>query len=89
MNKINALINIYNEKINGWSNHLGNLEHLNIPLYKIQISNLKDDSYFILPICCGGLNSYLDIKDDGLSSLEYKIVNKEEFLDKHEFISVT
>ena len=42
MNKINALINIYNEKINGWSNHLGNLEHLNIPLYKIQISNLKD-----------------------------------------------
>ena len=67
MNKINVLINIYNEKINGWSNHLGNLEHLNIPLYKIQISNLKDDSYFILPICCGGLNSYLDIKDDGLS----------------------
>ena len=34
---------------------------------KIQISDLKDDSYFILPICCGGLNSYLDIKDDGLS----------------------
>ena len=67
MNKINVLINIYNEKINGWSNHLGNLEHLNIPLYKIQISDLKDDSYFILPICCGGLDSYLDIKDDGLS----------------------
>ena len=67
MNKINVLINIYNEKINGWSNHLGNLDHLNIPFYKIQISDLKDDSYFILPICCGGLNSYLDIKDDGLS----------------------
>jgi hypothetical protein len=67
MNKINALINIYNEKINGWSNYLGNLEHLNIKFNKIQISDLKDDSYFILPICCGGLNSYLDIKDDGLS----------------------
>ena len=47
VNKINALINIYNEKINGWSNHLNNLEQVNIPLYKIQISDLKDDSYFI------------------------------------------
>ena len=65
MNKINALINIYNEKINGWSNHLGNLEHLNIPSYKIEISDLKDDSCFILPICCGGLDKYLDILDDG------------------------
>ena len=65
MNKINVLINIYNEKINGWSNHLGNLEHLNIPLHKIQISDLKDDSYFILPISCGGLDKYLDILDEG------------------------
>ena len=30
-----------------------------------------------------------DIKDDGLSSLKYKILHQEEFLDKHEFISVT
>ena len=67
MNKINILINIYNEKINGWSNHLGNLNHLNIKFNKIQISDLKDDLCFILPICCGGLNPYLDIKDDGLS----------------------
>ncbi len=65
MNKINALINIYNEKINGWSNHLGNLANLNIPSYKIEISDLKDDSCFILPICCGGLDKYLDILDDG------------------------
>jgi hypothetical protein len=67
MNKINALINIYDEKINGWSNHLGNLEHLNIKFNKIQISDLKDDSYFILPISSGGLNPYLDIQDDGSS----------------------
>ena len=67
VNKINALINIYNEKINGWSNHLNNLEQVNIPLYKIQISDLKDDSYFILPISCGSLNKYLDIQDDGSS----------------------
>ena len=65
MNKINVLINIYNEKINGWSNHLGNLANLNIPSYKIEISDLKDDSCFILPICCGGLDKYLDILDDG------------------------
>ena len=67
MNKINVLINIYDEKINGWSNHLGNLEHLNIKFNKIQISDLKDDSYFILPISCGGLNPYLDIQDDSSS----------------------
>ena len=65
MNKINVLINIYNEKINGWSNHLGNLANLNIPSYKIEISDLKDDSCFIIPICCGGLDKYLDILDDG------------------------
>ena len=35
MNKINVLINIFNEKINGWSNHLGNLANLNIHSYKI------------------------------------------------------
>ena len=29
-----------------------------------------------------------DIKDDGLSTLEFKITNQEEFLNKHEFISV-
>ena len=65
MNKINALINIYNEKINGWSNHLGNLANLNIHSYKIEISDLKDDLCFILPISCGGLDKYLDILDDG------------------------
>ena len=30
-----------------------------------------------------------NIKDDGLSSLKYKVIHQEEFLDKHEFISVT
>ena len=30
-----------------------------------------------------------DPKYDGLSSLKYKVINQEEFLDKHEFISVT
>ena len=30
-----------------------------------------------------------DIKDDGLSSLKYEVIHQEEFLDKHEFISVT
>ena len=30
-----------------------------------------------------------DIKDDGLSNLTFEVLNKEEFLDKHEFISVT
>ena len=29
------------------------------------------------------------LSDDGLSSLKYTITNQEEFLDKHEFISVT
>jgi hypothetical protein len=65
MNKINVLINIYNEKINGWSNHLGNLVQLNIKFNKIQISDLNDDLCFILPISCGGLNPYLDILDEG------------------------
>jgi len=32
-----------------------------------------------------GLSS---IKEDGLSSLKYEVVNNEEFLDNHEFISV-
>ena len=31
----------------------------------------------------------IDTKDDGLSSLEYKVIHREEFLDKHEFISIT
>jgi hypothetical protein len=30
-----------------------------------------------------------DPKDDGLSSLKYEVIHQEEFLDKHEFISVT
>ena len=30
-----------------------------------------------------------NIKDDGLSSLKYEVIHQEEFLDKHEFISVT
>jgi hypothetical protein len=30
-----------------------------------------------------------DIKDDGLSSLKYEVIHQEEFLDNHEFISVT
>ena len=28
-------------------------------------------------------------KDDGLSTLTYEVIHQEEFLDKHEFISVT
>jgi len=30
-----------------------------------------------------------DIKEDGLSSLKYEILHQEQFLNKHEFISVT
>jgi len=30
-----------------------------------------------------------NIKDDGLSSLKYEVIHQEEFLNKHEFISVT
>jgi len=30
-----------------------------------------------------------DPKDDGLSSLKYEVIYQEEFLDKHEFISVS
>ena len=29
-----------------------------------------------------------NIKDDGLSTLTYEVIHQEEFLDKHEFISV-
>ena len=31
----------------------------------------------------------VDQTKDGLSSLKYKVLHQEEFLDKHEFISVT
>ncbi len=62
MNKINILLNA------GRFNSLGNLESKDFGEFnKIQISDLKDDSYFILPISSGGLNPYLDIQDDGSS----------------------
>jgi len=64
--KINILLNTYTEQLDGWSNSLGNLESTDFGEFnKIQISDLKDDSYFILPISCGGLHRYLDILDRG------------------------
>ena len=30
-----------------------------------------------------------DIKEDGINTLEFKIKSREEFLEKHEFISIT
>lgn len=66
MKKINILLNTYTEQLDGWSNSLGNLESTDFGEFnKIQISDLKDDSYFILPISCGGLHRYLDILDRG------------------------
>ena len=60
MNKINILLNA------GRFNSLGNLESKDFGEFnKIQISDLKDDSYFILPISCGDLDKYLDILDGG------------------------
>ena len=60
MNKINILLNA------GPFNLLGNLESKDFGEFnKIQISDLKDDSYFILPISCGDLDKYLDILDGG------------------------
>lgn len=60
MNKINILLN------SGRFNSLGNLESKDFGEFnKIQISDLKDDSYFILPISCGDLDKYLDILDGG------------------------
>ena len=66
MNKINILLNTYTEQLDGWSNSIGNLEPSDFGEFnKIQISDLKDDSNFILPISCGGLHRYLDILDEG------------------------
>ena len=60
MNKINILLNA------GRFNSLGNLESKDFGEFnKIQISDLKDDSHFILPISCGDLDKYLDILDGG------------------------
>ena len=48
MKKINILLNTYTEQLDGWSNSLGNLESTDFGEFnKIQISDLKDDSYFI------------------------------------------
>ncbi len=66
MNKINILLNTYTEQLDGWSNSIGTLESSDFGEFnKIQISDLKDDSNFILPISCGGLHRYLDILDGG------------------------
>jgi len=66
VNKINILLNACIKQLAGWSNSMSNLESKDFKEFnKIQISDLKDDSYFILPISCGGLYGYLDILDGG------------------------
>jgi len=67
MDKINVLLNAYTKQSDGWANTLDSLESSDVSemLFKIQISDLKDDSCFILPISCGGLHAYLDILDEG------------------------
>jgi hypothetical protein len=66
VNKINILLNTCIKQPSDWSNSLGNLESKSVKEFnKIQISDLKDDLYFILPISCGDLHGYLDIIDGG------------------------
>ncbi len=66
MKDIKILLNAYSNKKHpvGWGNGLGTLDKLPAKHYK-RLDDINDDSYFILPISCGGLHAYLDILDEG------------------------
>ena len=67
MSQINILLGeVRHEKGYGYENDLGPLKpDANFKLNEINFSDLNDDTQFILPICCFGLNAYLGVKDEG------------------------
>ena len=67
MRQINILLGeVRHEKGYGYENDLGPLKpEDNFKLNEINFSDLNDDTQFILPISCFGLNAYLGLYDEG------------------------